>query len=855
MKKTLIVLIASFLLTLTVGANYYTLEGPHFFVHFPEGYEDLASKLMVQAEEIMAELGEKMNLTINDKGHFVIEDPIDLSNGYATNTFYPLIAFYPVFPGDPLLGGLGPDIDDWFETLLWHEGTHLYHVEMTKFPNQYITKIFGRYPTFYPIWSSPLSNIEGFAVYNETHYQRVGRGSGSIYPMILDAAIDAGDLPDPKSTLGTYDLDRYDLAGLPYIYGWNFLEFLADTYGENAPLMLQDYYVNTPGKAFMAQFDVALQKLTGKTFGTLSSEWYKWMKENYDAPPLNPEGRIYDNLGDTIFPGFFDGEFFYYAMRGGSSGIYRIELKTGREELVKYVPYIYGSISKDPSGGILYSSLDIDAQGNQYFNIYRYANRKTEAVVIGERAFSPVATKTGLYYLSQKHPEGNALYKRDLDGYITLLYLSKPGEEILQFAVSSKDEIYVSLWQEGGFVDLGLLEDGKITFLTSDHYADSFPALSKDETKLYFQSNRTGCYGIWVLDLQTMQIAPVATNHYGAFKPTPSLDTENRVAFVSYTNDGLRLAIHEFSGAASWQQLTIESPPERKQYPSLDELLTQDGYSLKKYRSSSYAKPTMWLPSFVGALVLGTDPLQNYVYTALYNYNPFAEQGVSRHEFAAAVDLIVNPLHVVSLSVESNFKKTYFSTIYSGTVPLGSNALLLSGSANTIGDFATEVRLQLPWGTKAATGTSFIFGKASVELWQKTLDNYEFNLGYSHKLQASHDVNFELSFSYNFNHDGYVTETNTYLGEHIAFSEYAMNWVFARPLWSVGASSTVWSEKMTLSPKFAFMLGDKNWDLSFGLQFTNTISLTYGRLPIDLGLKVMYYMGSNKLIVSPVIRL
>lgn len=93
MKKTLIVLIASFLLTLTVGANYYTLEGPHFFVHFPEGYEDLASKLMVQAEEIMAELGEKMNLTINDKGHFVIEDPIDLSNGYATNTFYPLIAF------------------------------------------------------------------------------------------------------------------------------------------------------------------------------------------------------------------------------------------------------------------------------------------------------------------------------------------------------------------------------------------------------------------------------------------------------------------------------------------------------------------------------------------------------------------------------------------------------------------------------------------------------------------------------------------------------------------------------------------------------------------------------------------
>ena len=204
--------------------------------------------------------------------------------------------------------------------------------------------------------------------------------------------------------------------------------------------------------------------------------------------------------------------------------------------------------------------------------------------------------------------------------------------------------------------------------------------------------------------------------------------------------------------------------------------------------------------------------------------------------------LNVNPLHVGSLSVESNFKKTYFSTIYSGTVPLGSNALLLSGSANTIGDFATEVRLQLPWCTKAATGTSFIFGKASVELWQKTLDNYEFNLGYSHKLQASHDVNFELSFSYNFNHDGYVTETNTYLGEHIAFSEYAMNWVFARPLWSVGASSTVWSEKMTLSPKFAFMLGDKNWDLSFGLQFTNTISLTYGRLPIDLGLKVMYYM-------------
>ncbi|MFA6693225.1 MAG: hypothetical protein WCS44_00095 [Bacillota bacterium] len=853
MKKILLLVITSLLIVLPVCADYYTLEGPYLYVHFPKGYENLASKLMVQSEKIMAELKDEMDLQINGKSHFIIEDKIDLPNGYTTNVFYPSITFFPVFPGDTLLGGLGPN-NDWFETLLWHEGTHLYHIEMTTKTNYYLSRILGRYPLFYPIWSSPTANIEGLAVVNETKYQKIGRGSDSIYPMILDAAIDADYLPDPRFTLGNYDLDYYDLAGFPYLYGWNFLEFLSQNYGENAPLALQEIFVNNPGRFFVPKYDSALRDLTGKSYKDLTDEWYVWLRQNYNLPNLEPEGKILQNSGQTIYPGFFDQEYFYYAKSGDSGGIYRINLETEKEELVKYIPNIYGNISKDNSGKLLYTALELDQKGNSFFNIYRYSQHKSEPIIKGERASAPLSTSSGIYYLSQKHPEGNAIYKRDLSGNLTLVYLSKPGEEILQFTVSSHDEVYVSLWREGGFVDLGLIIGNKITFLTTDHYSDTYPVLSSDETKLYFQSNRSGRYGIWVLDLKTAKVAPVVVNHYGAFKPISNPSMPRQLAFITYTDQGLKLGVHNLCEENSWMPLQKETLPERSTYPTLDELLSEEGYTLKKYSGLNWLKPTFWIPSVLGASAMGSDPLQSFLYSFGYNFNPFAELAQANHNLYATFDYFLNPLHSLSVSLESDLKSFTLNTIYSGKIPLGKNSLNLTTSANTKGVLSLHAKVNLPWGREKISGNNFCFGRTRFDLGLKDASSYEYSLGYGHSLKASRNLDYQLRVSFNHHKAGYLSIENYPLGQSVLFLESSLNWIFARPMWIRGASPTMWSEKMTVSPNVALLIGDTNWEIVAGLEFANTTALMYGAATLDLGIQAMYYPRLNRVMISPVIK-
>lgn len=852
MKNYLPVIFLVLVLVIPVLGKYYTLEGPDFYVHFPKGYEDLAAKLMVQAEDIMPRLSEELKSQIHGKTHLVIEDCIDLSNGYTANYAYPLISFFTVFPDDMLMGGLGPNVGDWFEMLLWHEGTHLYHLEMQDPFSYAMSYLFGRDLFYYPFWQSPASNIEGLAVYNETKYQNYGRGSDAIYRMVLDAAIDAEDIPDPKLILGRYELDRFDFAGFYYLYGWNFMEFLTKNYDPNAPLTLQTLYLDNKGGLFLSKFDSALIALTGKKYTTLAKEWQIWLKENYDLPELTPEGKIYANSGYIIFPGFFKDNYFYYAQTGKvSPGLYRINLENEQEELLAYIPNIYGSISQDRLGKIYFSKLDQDQKGNYFFNIYCYDKGRIEPAIINKRAYQPFPLGLDtIYYLRHIAGKGNALYKKTGAREEELVYQSQPGEEILQYVVGSTGVVFASIWREGGFTDLARIREGEIYYFTNDIYSDTYPILSNDETALYFQSNRDGHYGIWVYDLISRSVAPVVNNHYGAFKPVLNKNAaHNELAFVSYTHQGLRLGVYNWPGDANWEYIEDEDIPEPKVYPKIVDLL-EDGYTLKQYTGVNWLKPVSWSPSFIGAILNGSDPLQTYYYSLGYNYNPIENTSPPKHDLSFSCNYNLNPLHSLSLSYNTTFSDSSLLCGYRGTIPSGKNSYALETSFDSRGNVSGGLAYLMPWGKKDLNGYNYVFGDISYNLANTILS---FDGGSGMYIKISPNLNWSTQLFGDHYSFGFTSPGSNYMGENILIFNTKLNYVFARPMWVLESSPTMWSEKMQLSPLATLVLGEKDWDLGIGTELKNTTTLMYGTFPITYGLRLVYWPKANKVLFSPVI--
>lgn len=862
MKKFVPAFLLLLMLVVPVFSEYYTLEGPYAYVHFPQGYEQMAAKLMAQAEELMPRLEKEMNGKINGKMHLVIEDRLDLANGYTTNVLYPLISFFPVFPDDVLMGGIGPNVSDWFEMLLWHEGTHLYHLEMQDTFSYVLSYLFGRFPTNYPMLTTTPANLEGLAVYNETKYQKFGRDVDAIYSMILDAAIDANDLPDPLLVLGQYDTGDFDLAGRYYLYGWNFMEFLADRYGPNTPLELQRIYLESSSGLFLSKFDNALIKLTGKRYKTLANEWYSWLIENYDQAELNPEGKLYNNSGYTVFPGFFDDKYFYYAQTGKvSPGIYRINLETEEEEMIAYVPNIHGTIRQDRTGKIYFSKLDIDTKGNGYFNIYYYHKGKIEPFVTGQRAYSPYPVGLDVvYYLRHIDGKGNALYKKSADEEAELIYQSQPGEEILQYVVGSTGVVFASIWREGGFTDLARIREGEAYFFTSDSFSDTYPVLSNDETRLFFQSNRDGRYGIWVYDLISGNLAPIVNNHYGAFKPVVNKAVRDRteLAFVSYTNDGLRIGTYRWLGEAEWEYPEYEEIPSPREYPSLQDFM-HEGYQLKRYSGLNWLKPITWTPSIFGASIMGADPLMTYSYSLGYNYNPFEEIKLPKHNLSAGISYSINQLNSLSTTFSTNFIDNDYTVDfgYQSIIPAGNNRFDLVANINNVDTISSGISFSMPWGKKDISGTNSVFGDVSYNYHDKKLNA---SYGTSFNLKASRDLNWAVKVYASYDSVGYKSPGEENLGQNVLVVNTQLNYVFARPYWVINASSTMWSEKMTIAPLAHLFIGDAGWDVGFGADLMNTTTLLYGRAPLDYGLRIMYYPKANhskpidKFIFSPVFK-
>jgi Tol biopolymer transport system component len=214
--------------------RFRTISTPRFDIHYHQGEERDAQRLAEIAESVAARLDATLGRPPG-RVHVILVNQTDLSNGWATPIPYNTIELVAAAPeGDSFLG----NTSDWLRLVFSHEYTHIVHLSRGQGWIGGLRRGFGRLPLLYPNLYSPIWQIEGIAVYEESALTGEGRIYDRSFRSIIDVAAGSSRLePIDRANGGLVDWPSGNVA---YAYGANFHQFLAAKYGDAAIRQLTD---------------------------------------------------------------------------------------------------------------------------------------------------------------------------------------------------------------------------------------------------------------------------------------------------------------------------------------------------------------------------------------------------------------------------------------------------------------------------------------------------------------------------------------------------------------------------------------------------------------------------------------
>src|SRR5438093_1664337 len=210
--------------------RWHTITTEHFYIHYHQGEEDLASRAAVYAENAYARLVPMMGWQPSGRTDVVLADHVDFSNGSASPFPSNRVEIYVTAPGGDPSSPIA-NYDDWLNLVLTHEYTHILHLDQARGFGRAMRMVFGRNPLLFsfPNLFSPLWFIEGIATVSETENTNAGRLRGTYVDMVLRTAAveDRWATEAQASGLSPY----WPVGGARYYYGSKFLSWLARTRG------------------------------------------------------------------------------------------------------------------------------------------------------------------------------------------------------------------------------------------------------------------------------------------------------------------------------------------------------------------------------------------------------------------------------------------------------------------------------------------------------------------------------------------------------------------------------------------------------------------------------------------------
>jgi WD40-like Beta Propeller Repeat len=558
-----------------------TIETKHFRITFYSGEEEVARHVASLAEAILERLSPVVGWTPSEKTEVVLADQTDAANGSATALPYNAIHLNVTAPDD--LSPLG-DVDDWYQELVTHEFTHILHTDHIGGIPALVNRVLGK--TLAPNQTEQRWVLEGLAVLEESTYTSGGRLRSSMWNMWMRADV----LENNVATLDVFSNTprRFPQGNIWYLYGSFFLQWVVETYGEDAIRRMIDDYGS---QLIPYGLNRSIRRATGRTFEELYPAWVDTMKRNYGAEAQAirdrglREGVQLTHTGQTVqhvrwipkntWPELAGGLAYFVDDAHTRPGIYGLPIArndrgdvTGTDERSReLLARTNGTATPSfaPDGTMVFCSEDISNHLFLFYDLFSLGQGKRSEsglegarvrLTEGFRAYDPDVSPDGLRVVFTTNHRGTTYLQiadlvsegTDAIGGLGNVHVLVPSAEFDQ-AFSprwSPDNRHIaySSWTKGGYRDVRLVDtkDGSFVQVTLDRAIDGGPSFSPDGKWLFYNSDRTGVMNVYAWRVEpspdgTHVLKQVTNVINGAYQPEVSPDGKT-LAYVGFTHEG-----------------------------------------------------------------------------------------------------------------------------------------------------------------------------------------------------------------------------------------------------------------------------------------------------------------------------
>jgi hypothetical protein len=597
------VLVASLALLARTSASaqapnleWRTLATKHFRINFNPALEPLARRLAADAERAYEQLSQEMHPprgTID----VTLSDDVDFSNGNATP-----------FPTNRIVVYANPPVsetalrytNDWTQTVITHELTHIFHLDRVRGVWALSQHILGRAPTTFPNLYAPSWLTEGLAVYEESRLAGAGRILGSEHRMIARAATLDHDFP----RIGAVSLGQgqFPFGETAYSFGSLFVDYLAHTRGENRvgqfvekeSAELIPYLLNIPARqGFGVSFTQAWSEFRDSIARTIREPAARPLQAWRELTPDGPFAAFPRWVGDTAV---------LYSGGPGrrTTGVYLVDTAGKRSRLGRRndrTPNVPWS-----SSGILFAQPEFVNPYQERSDLFVQRGSHDTQLTHGQRLISPDARADGAIVAAQITPGGTRLVRVSSDGKtVTQLTTGSFDEQWTEPRWSySGDRIVASRWLHGNVSQLVVIDTlGRILHvISSGPSIEATPAWLPGDAGVMYNSDRDGTTQAYVErfadtrtfdSASTRRLSDVATGAFNAV-PAPKGD---RAAAVSFRSDGYHLGVGRYDANAG-----TPVPDYRDTLPhaGVPPIITDSGH-VTNYNPWRTFFPRYWLPT------------------------------------------------------------------------------------------------------------------------------------------------------------------------------------------------------------------------------------------------------------------
>lgn len=479
--------------------DYRTIETPHFRVNFPVGLETVAFRAARICEEAHAQLAPLLHHRPVERTEISLNDFGDEANGWATALPSNRITLLTAPP--TLDGNLG-DFDDWLRQLIYHEYTHVLHLDTIHGLPAALNYLFGK--KFAPNQNMPSFVIEGAAVWIESATSGRGRIRSSMFRGWLRTAALDGTLHD-LDAVTHYPL-AFPGANVWYMYGGHFTEWVVRHHGSD---VLGRMFAAYGHDLIPFAINRAAQEATGRSLTELWAAWQADLRAEAEAfreargplrepglltttgrrhenPRHLPDGTLLALEGDALT------ETNVYARTPG--GPRRLFLRTTATERFDVCA---------ATGTLVLDQVDTFAGAFRYSDLWTWDGADKRRVTRGARVRDPACAPDGTWAAAVQIVEGRTrLVRVSLpDGRIEVLHDAGGMSQVAHPAVSPDGRALVFVAVTESRRDLMRLalegDPGSPIWLTDDDALELRPRFSPDGRQLVWASDRTGAFELY----------------------------------------------------------------------------------------------------------------------------------------------------------------------------------------------------------------------------------------------------------------------------------------------------------------------------------------------------------------------